>query len=184
MQRRPEQISPVESHLAYWLNYVAYRITHALRDRTLEFGVTAAESVLLRKLHEHEDGAMPSLLARRLGLSRSHISRLAMRLEIKGLLHREKSVSDRRALILTLTGYGRVLLPYLAAAAEETDASNFSGAGDAPLETIEKVMKWVVYCGRFRFVPQDRCRIVHEHQYMDPDWEVEMDEDGDRQEDS
>jgi len=27
MQRRPEQISPIESQLAYWLNYVGYRIT-------------------------------------------------------------------------------------------------------------------------------------------------------------
>jgi DNA-binding MarR family transcriptional regulator len=175
MQCRLEQISAIESHLAYWLNYVAYRITHDLRHRALEFGVTAAESVLLRKLHEHENGAMPSLLARRLGLSRGHISRLAMRLEIKGLINREKSVSDRRALILTLTGYGRVLVPYLAAVADKTDARNFGVVGDAPRETIEKVMKWIVYRGR--------CRIVHQRRYMDPDWDVDVGEDGDRQED-
>jgi DNA-binding MarR family transcriptional regulator len=159
MQRRPERISPVESHLAYWLYYVGCRISHELRHRSLEFGVTAAESVLLRKLCEHEEGAMPSLLARQLGLTRGHISRLAMRLEIKGLIDRTKSVTDRRALILTLTGYGRVLLPYLASAAHQTNAHNFSGAGDTPLETIEKIMKWIIYRGRFRFVPRYRCRI-------------------------
>jgi len=165
MQRRPEQISPVESHLAYWLNYVSYRITHQLRRRTLRLGVTAAESVLLRKLHEHEEGAMPSRLARQLGLSRGHISRLAKRLEIKGLINRDKSLSDRRALILSLTGYGRVLVPRLAAVADQTDGRNFGGAGVGPLESIERVMKWIVYCGRFRFVPPGRCHIIREPRY-------------------
>jgi DNA-binding MarR family transcriptional regulator len=167
MQRRPEGISPVESHLAYWLHYVGYRLFHELRRRTRKLGVTAAESVLLRKLLEHEHGAMPSLLALRLGLTRGYVSRLAMRLEIKGLINRTKSVSDRRALILTLTGVGRALVAYLAAAADETNARNFSGAGDARLEAIEKVMKGIVYRGRFRFVSQDRCRILSEHRYGD-----------------
>jgi len=56
MQRPPQQISPVESHLAYWLHYVGWRVFHELRLRAREVGVTAAESVLLRKLHEHEAG--------------------------------------------------------------------------------------------------------------------------------
>jgi DNA-binding MarR family transcriptional regulator len=160
MQRRPERISPVESHLAYWLHYVGDRLFRQLRGRTLKLGVTAAESVLLRKLSEHEQGAMPSLLAWRLGLSRGHISRLAMRLEIKGLLNRSKSGSDRRALILRLTGLGRAILASLAAAADEINAHNFSGAADGPLASIEWVMKWIVYRGRCRFVPQDRCQII------------------------
>ncbi len=160
MQRQPERISPVESHLAYWVHYVGNRLFQQLRSRTLKFGVTAAESVLLRKLSEHEQGAMPSLLAWRLGLSRGHISRLAMRLEIKGLLNRTRSVSDRRALILTLTGVGvRAILAALAAAADEINAHNFSGAGEERLGSIEWVMKWIVYRGRCRFVPQDRGRI-------------------------
>ncbi len=165
MQRRPEQISPVESHLAYWLHYVGDRIFRALRRRTLELGVTAAESVVLRKLLEHENGVMPSLLALRLGLSRGYLSRLAMRLEIKGLISRTKSVSDRRALILKLTGVGRALVAYLAAAAEETNERNFDGAGDARLEATEKVMKWIVHSHQLRFVPPGRCRILCEHGY-------------------
>ena len=183
MRRPPQPISPVESHLAYWLYYVGCRVFQELRLRSLEFGVTAAESVVLRKLHEHENDAMPSRLALRLGLTRGHISRLAIRLEIKGLINRDKSVSDRRALILTLTGYGRVLVPYLAAVADETNARNFGGAGDVPLETIEKVMKWIVYRGRFRFVPPGGCRIVRDCRYTEPDWdagvEINADVDGD-----
>ncbi len=165
MQRRPESISPVEAHVAYWLHYVGNRLFHELRQRALRFGVTAAESLLLRKLWEHENGAMQSRLAAQLGLHRSHISRLAMRLEIKGLINREKSVSDRRALTLTLATAGRLMVPSLAAAADKTNARHFGRVGEAPLLAIEKVMKWIVYCGRFRFVPPGRCRIIRQHQY-------------------
>lgn len=160
-RRRPEPLSSLELHLAYWLHYVGNRLFHELRERSLEYGVTAAESVLLRKLHEHEKGATPSLLASELGLSRSHISRLAMRLEIKGLVERERSLTDRRARIVSLNGYGRVMLPYLAAAADRTDARSFGGTDDGPHETIDRVMKWIVRVKRWRWVPPGRCRIVY-----------------------
>jgi DNA-binding MarR family transcriptional regulator len=159
MQRRLHRIIPVESHLAYWLHYVGYRVFHELRLRALEFGVTAAESVLLRKLCEHENGAIPSRLAVQLGLSRGYLSRLAVRLEAKGLINRRKSVSDRRALTLTLTDPGRVLLTTMAELADKTNGRNFAAAGAAAHETIERVMKWVVYRHRFRFVPPVRCRM-------------------------
>jgi DNA-binding MarR family transcriptional regulator len=182
MQRPPQQISPVESHVAYWLHYVGWRLFHELRLRALELGVTAAESVVLRKLDEHENGAMPSLLALRLGLSRGYISRLAARLEAKGLIHREKSLSDRRALILRLTDLGRALLPTLAGLADQTNACYFAGAGEAAHDTLERVMKGIVHRHRFRFVPPDRCR-VRKYRYLllGIDWEVdaEGDRDGD-----
>jgi DNA-binding MarR family transcriptional regulator len=169
MQRAPEGISPVESNLAYWVNYVGYRLSHQLRRRTQEFGVTAAESVVLRKLSEHEFGATPSLLALRLGLTRGYLSRLAKRLDIKGLINRDKSASDRRTLTLTLTGYARAMLRYLAAAADENNARNFAGASDALLEPIERVMKWVVRRDRCRFVPPAQCRVIREHREGDAD---------------
>jgi DNA-binding MarR family transcriptional regulator len=176
MQRPSQAISPLELHLAYWLHYVGNRLFHALRCRALEFGVTAAESVLLRKLSEHEDGAMPSLLALRLGLSRGHVSRLAKRLEIKGLIHRDKSLSDRRALRLTLTDLGRALLPTLAGLADKTNARYFAGAGEAAHETIERVMKWIVYRGRFRFVPPFRCHVrKYRFLHLGIDWDFDGD---------
>jgi DNA-binding MarR family transcriptional regulator len=180
MQRPPQQISPVESHLAYWLHYVGCRVFHELRLRAVELGVTAAESVVLRKLDEHENGAIPSHLALRLGLSRGYISRLAVRLEAKGLIHREKSLSDRRALILRLTDPGRALLPTLAGLADTTNARNFAAAGEAAHEIIERVMKWIVYRHRFRFVPADRCRIrKYRYLHLGIDWDVDADADAD-----
>lgn len=167
MQRRPERISAIESHLSYWLHYVGYRVSHELCLQTRYFGVTAAEWVVLRKLYEQ--GAMPSHLALRLGLTRSAISKLAKRLEAKELIHRTKSVSDRRAKMLTLTETGRVLVPVLAAAADETDARNFGRAGQAYREIIERVMKWIVRRDRLRFVPLGQCRIIPEYRYGDGD---------------
>jgi DNA-binding MarR family transcriptional regulator len=179
MQRPPQQISPLESQLAYWLHYVGCRLFHALRLSALESGVTAAEWVVLRKLHEHETGAMPSRLALRLGLSRGYISRLAVRLEAKGLIRREKSGLDRRALMLTLTDLGRAVLPALAGMAEKTNERYFAGAGQAAHETIERVMKWIVVRRRFRFVPPVRCRIrKYRYLHFGIDWVGDADGDG------
>ena len=172
MQRRPERISTLESCLAYWVHYVGYRLSHELCRGVQKFGVTAAEWVVLRKLHESgENGSMPSHLAVRLGLTRSAISKLAKRLEAKELIHREKSLPDRRAKLLTLTTLGRILVPRLAALADETNARNFRGAGLAWREKIEQVMKWIVRRDRLRFVPPGQCRIIPEFRLIDVDWD-------------
>jgi len=178
LQRAPQQISPVESHLAYWLHYVGWRVFHELRLRARQCGVTAAEWVALRKLHEHERGATASHLALRLGLSRGYLSRLAVRLEAKGLIHRDKSLSDRRLVNLKLTALGRAVLPILAELADQTNARNFAGAGQAGRATIEKVMKRIVYRRRFRFVPPDPCRL-RKYQFLQLgiDWDFDEDED-------
>jgi DNA-binding MarR family transcriptional regulator len=151
MQRRPERISAVESHLGYWLHYVGYRVSLELRRKVQEFGVTAAEWVVLRTLYD--EGFKPTHLALRLGLTRGAVSKLAARLEAKGLIDREKSLSDRRSQLLTLTGLGRALVPILASLADQIDARNFGRDDFVPRETIERVMKWVVRRDRFRFVP-------------------------------
>jgi DNA-binding MarR family transcriptional regulator len=178
MQRSPEAISPVESHLAYWVNYTGYRLAHQLRLRSQQFGVTAAEWVVLRKLYEKS--TISSHLALRLGLNRSTVSRLAVRLEAKGFLNRKKSVSDRRTLSLTLTDTGRALVPVLAAAADKTNARNFTGIGDAPLEIIERVIKWIVYRHQYRFVPPGRCR-VRKYHYLELELDIDWDGDGDEE---
>jgi DNA-binding MarR family transcriptional regulator len=180
MQRRPEPISPVESHLAYWLNYTGYRLAHQLRLRTRQFGVTAAEWVVLRKLYGED--AMPSQLALRLGLNRSTISRLGVRLEAKGLIHRDKSLSDRRTLTLRLTAKACALMPVLAGAADRINARHFLGAGDAALATVERVVKRIVYRRRFRFVPARRCCVrKYRYLHLGLDWEGDEDEDGDEE---
>ena len=172
MQRRIERANTLESYLAYWVHYVGYRLSHELYRRMQKFGVTAAEWVVLRKLYEDiETGAMPSLLALRLGLTRSAISKLAKRLEAKELILRTKSLPDRRAKLLTLTVAGRILVPRLAALADETNARNSRGAGLEWRQRIEQVMKWIVRRDRLRFVPPGQCRLIPESRYGDWNWD-------------
>jgi DNA-binding MarR family transcriptional regulator len=156
MQRKAVRVSTVEAHLGYWVRYVGFRVSHELRLRTQKFGVTAAEWIVLRALYEAAE--MPSRLATGLGVTRSAISKLAKRLEAKELITRQKCSSDRRAQMLTLTVYGRVLVPTLAALADQTDVRNFGGMDPASRQTIRQVMKWIVRRDRLRFVPSDRER--------------------------
>jgi len=179
MQRGPEGISAIESHLSYWLHYVGYRVSHELCLKTQQFGVTAAEWLVLRMLYE--EGSMPTHLAIRLGLTRGAISRLAGRLEAKGLIDREKSLSDRRTQLLTLTGVGRAIVRILGRLADETDARNFGDAGLAWREKIEQVMKWIVRRDRLRFVPPGQCRIIRKYPEGDGDGGGEGDGDRDRE---
>ena len=165
MQHRPLRASSLESHLSYWLHYVGYRVFHELGRQTQEFGVTGAESLVLRKLRDQP--SMPSHLALRLGLTRSAISKLAKRLEAKELIHRTQSLPDGRARLLRLTQLGRVLVPVLAGAADLTDARNFRNAGQAYRTVIEHAMKWIVWRDRLRVVPQAECRITPQYCYGD-----------------
>ena len=158
MQQRRQRVSGVDAHLGYWVHYVGYRITHELRLKTQKFGVTAAEWVVLRVLSDFEDGTRPSHVASKLGLTRSAISKLAARLEAKALIDRRKSGADRRAKTLTLTLLGRLLVPGLAAMADQIDERAFGGAGQEAQKLIKSVMTWIVRRKRLRFVPLDRRR--------------------------
>jgi DNA-binding MarR family transcriptional regulator len=158
MQWKSERVSVVEAHLGYWLHYVSYHVCHELCLRLQKFGVTAAEWIVLRALYE--GAAMPSRLASRLGVTRGAISKLAARLDAKELISREQCPSDRRAQLLTLTVFGRVLVPSLAALADQVDARNFAGMDRASRQTIRQVMTWIIQRDRLRFVPLDRDRSV------------------------
>jgi DNA-binding MarR family transcriptional regulator len=163
MYRWKGRVSPIEANLGYWLHYVGYRISHELCLRTRKFGVTAAEWVVLRALYEK--GAMPSHLALRLGLTRGAISKLAARLEAKDMIHREKSLPDRRATLMTLTQLGRVLVPVLTPMADENDTRYFGRMAQTPRQTIEWVLKSIVRRDRLRFVPLSQCCIIPPARY-------------------
>jgi DNA-binding MarR family transcriptional regulator len=165
----PLPISALESYLSYWLHYVGYRLSHELGRKTQKLGVTAAEWVFLRKLHENE--SMPSHLAARLGLTRSAISKLAKRLEAKALIHRTKSLLDGRAKLLKLTQLGCELMPRLAASADQTEARNFGRASRGYRRSVERVMKWIVRRDRLRFVPPGECSLIPELGYESAAWE-------------
>jgi DNA-binding MarR family transcriptional regulator len=77
-------VSALEDHLGYWLRYVSNQVSHAFSLKVEARGVTVAEWVVMRELHEHVSTS-PSALADRLGMTRGAISKLADRLETKSL---------------------------------------------------------------------------------------------------
>jgi DNA-binding MarR family transcriptional regulator len=137
-----KSISGLETHLGYWLRYVSNQVSHAFALKVRDVGVTVAEWVVLRELYDAD--SMPSALAARLGLTRGAISKLADRLEAKGLIEREAPESDGRVQILALTAEGRAIVPKLAALADRNDEEFFGDLDPSLRETIETAMKEIV----------------------------------------
>ncbi len=147
------EISPLQSHLGYWLRYVSNHVSHAFALKVAARGVTVAEWVVLRELYDGESA--PSALANRLGMTRGAISKLADRLIAKGLIARRLDPGDRRFQTLALTRKGRALTPKLAALADENDEEFFAPLNCATREAIETAMKAIVRRMGLRAAPVD-----------------------------
>jgi MarR family transcriptional regulator, lower aerobic nicotinate degradation pathway regulator len=155
MYRTTAPTSAVEAHLRYWLRYVSNHISHEFSLEIQSLGVSVAEWVVLRSLYQQP--AMAAVLARRLGTARCVVSKLADRLERRGLLERVSNLADRRARTLTLTTRGERLVPELAAVGDAVDARFFGSLGPATRRTLEGILKWIVRRRRrrLRLVPLD-----------------------------
>ncbi|WP_247889774.1 MarR family winged helix-turn-helix transcriptional regulator [Azospirillum brasilense] len=116
--------------------------------------MTVAEWVVLRDLHGC-DGAAPSLLADRLGMTRGAISKLADRLAAKGLLTRSADPANRRCQTLTLTPEGRALVPDLSALADLNDLDFFGHLDPAERGRIEETLRGIVLRMGLRSIPVD-----------------------------
>jgi DNA-binding MarR family transcriptional regulator len=148
----PPAASALTSHLGYWLRYVSNHVSHAFALRVERRGVTVAEWVVLRVLHE--TGAMaPSRLAERLGMTRGAISKLAERLIAKSLAVREADADDGRAQTIALTPEGHRIVPELAALADENDAEFFGHLRPEDRLVVERVLKEIVERRRLPSVP-------------------------------
>ena len=145
-------VSPLDSHLGYWLHFVSNYVSHAFAAKLTERGVTVAEWVVLRDLYGR-DGVAPSLLADRLGITRGAISKLADRLAGKGLLTQSAVPDDRRFQTLALTPEGRALVPDLSALADRNDAEFFGHLDPADSTRIEEALKGIVRRMGLRSIP-------------------------------
>ena len=150
---RQTEISPLESHLGYWMRYVSNHVSHAFSLKLATRGVTVAEWVVLRELYDGESA--PSALADRLSMTRGAISKLADRLIVKGLIVRRANAGDRRFQSLALTREGRAATPKLAALADENDREFFADLDSATREAIATAMKDIVRRKGLRGAPVD-----------------------------
>ena len=109
----PDSPSSLDRHLGYRLRAVSNAVSRGFAARVEAEGVSVAEWVFLRLLHD-VDSLTPSVLAERIGMTKGAITKLGDRLVARGLVERRDNPGDRRGQMLALTPQGRELVPVLA----------------------------------------------------------------------
>ncbi|MBB6253214.1 MarR family winged helix-turn-helix transcriptional regulator [Nitrospirillum iridis] len=118
-------VSDLTAHTGYLLRMVSNAVSHEFARNVAGEGVTVAEWVMLRSLYG--GGAIaPSALARKMGMTKGAISKLAERLLEKGLVERTENHDDRRGHSLSLSAAGSQKVPILATLADGNDMAFFS----------------------------------------------------------
>lgn len=135
--------SHLADHVGYWLRYVSNHVSQSFARKLEGEGVTVAEWAVLRELFE-EAPISPSHLAKRLGLTRGAISKLAERLIVKELVSREDNPDDGRAHSLALTVEGWAIVPALAALADQNDMEYFGHLTTAQREMMSGILREIV----------------------------------------
>lgn len=136
-------VSALDSHLGYWLRMVSNAVSHSFARALEGEGVTVAEWILLRTLHD-ADEISPSRVANTLGMTKGAITKLADRLIDKGFAARKADLTDGRAQLLALTPRARKLVPKLAALADANDGAFFSSLKPSERAALEHALRKIV----------------------------------------
>jgi len=118
-----EARAQADDHLALrlWLRLLAcsMQIETEVRKRLRSrFGITLSRFDYLAQLHRHPDGMRMNALSRCLMVTGGNVTGLTDQLEKEGLVRREPSASDRRAVVLRLTPAGVAAFDQMARAHE------------------------------------------------------------------
>lgn len=133
-------LSNLTDHTGYWLRMVSNAVSQEFARKLAAEGVTVAEWVFLRALHGTE-GVAPTVLAANMAMTRGGISKLAGRLEARGLIARTSSTTDGRAQSLSLTAEGQAKLPVLARLADANDAEYFDLLAPEEREALDRILR-------------------------------------------
>jgi DNA-binding MarR family transcriptional regulator len=149
------RVSPLETHIGYWLRFASNHVSQAFSRKVESCGVTVAEWVVLRALFERSPLA-PSELADALGTTRGAISKLVDRLVEKSLATKTAGEEkDRRFQSVALTPKGRALVPKLAALADQNDKEFFGSLRASERVMLTELMKRIVRKHGAKVVPMD-----------------------------
>lgn len=151
MKVRPSRL---DSHLGYWMRMVSNAVSQSFARRVEAEGVTVAEWVFLRALHDVESMA-PSRLADELGMTRGAISKLADRLLEKRLIERAANPDDKRAHTVALNAAGRALVPRLAKLADRNDDAFFGALTTDERRRLAQLLMKVAQGQKLSRVPID-----------------------------
>lgn len=118
-------VSDLSAHTGYLLRMVSNAVSQGFARKVVAEGVTVAEWTMLRSLYG-SDFVAPSVLARKMGMTKGAISKLADRLAEKGLIDRAGNPDDKRGHWLSLSPSGQEKVPALAKLADDHDEAFFS----------------------------------------------------------
>lgn len=114
---------------------------HALLATELlaEIGVVPPQEIVLLYLDQH--GPSPQReIVRFMGRDRSTVTHTLQALERHGLVQREASKDDRRALVVALTAKGRELVPQVRRTWAAIEATTFGGLSPEQLDALVKAL--------------------------------------------
>ena len=149
---KKQEISPLETHLGYWMRFVSNRVSEDFRIAVEALGVSVTEWVALRTLYDSA-GANHGNLTRALGMTKGAVSKLVARLEEKGLVGRQTGKADARHVVLRLTAAGKALVPRLAALADKNDEKYFGHLSAAKRRDLRKMLEEIVRTHQLSKVP-------------------------------
>ena len=145
-------VSDLRSHTGFWLRFVSNHVSHSFARKLVGSGVTVAEWVVLWEMFE-TSATSPSAVATATGLTRGAVSKLIERLVQKDLVSRAEATDDRRFQDVRLTSTGRMLVPKLAAIADQNDNEFFSQLPEGERERLVATLKTLVAVNNLNKVP-------------------------------
>ena len=122
------------------MRIVSNNVSHSFAKSLEETGVTVAEWVVLREMHESNDVIAPSTIAELTGLTRGAISKLVDKLIDKKFVTRKEASDDRRYQEIKLTSKAIELIPHLASLADQNDDAFFSVLTKAEQKQLRDIL--------------------------------------------
>lgn len=134
-----ENVSQLSDNLGYWHNRLNRLVETGFERRLTAFGLTVSQWSVMALLF-HGEARTIGELADAFPLDQGAVSRLVDRLREKSLVVRRRHETDRRLTIVELTEKGRALMPELAAAADDNDASFFGVLDDDEIAEYRQLL--------------------------------------------
>src|ERR1700679_1407733 len=134
----PPAVSELRSHTGFWLRLVSNHVSQAFARKLLDRGDLS-----------------PSVLAGLTGMTRGAASKLIDRLVGKRLVSRQERNDDRRYQDIELTAQGGLLVPVLAAIADQNDEEFFAPLTAAERELLVATLKKLAQAHGLRSIPTE-----------------------------
>lgn len=133
------------------LNFAAHSATHLLHRAgqhaeemfaraTGDLGITARQFVVLAAI-DGLDRPSQTTLCETSGIDRSTLADIVRRLEMRGLIHRERTKTDARMYAVSVTDEGRSLLMRAAPIAVEVERELLAQFSDAEQENFKSLLR-------------------------------------------